>query len=108
MSLRVVVLRGAESDLRELRAYVGRRFGAKAWTSTLAALRTAFERIGTHPDAGRMPDELASLAFVQYRQVVVGKNRVIYEVRGGIAFIHLVCDARRDLKAVLLRRLVGT
>jgi plasmid stabilization system protein ParE len=106
MSLRVVVLSGAEGDLRELRAYVGRRFGAKTWANTVAALRTAFERIGTHPETGRVPEELAALAFVQYRQVVVGKNRVIYEVRGSIAFIHLVCDSRRDLKAVLLRRLV--
>lgn len=106
MSVRVVVLRGAEADLRELRRYVEHRFGSKAWMQSLKALRTAMGRIATHPEAGHVPDELVPLGLPQYRQVMAGANRVIYERRGELAYVHLVCDARRDLKAVLMRRLV--
>lgn len=106
MSVRVVVLRGAEADLRELRRYVEHRFGSKAWMQSLKALRAAMGRIATHPEAGRVPDELVPLGLPQYRQVMAGANRVIYERRGERAYVHLVCDARRDLKAVLMRRLV--
>jgi len=40
--------------------------------------------------------------------VLVGMNRIIYEVRGDILYIHIVCDARRDLRALLLRRMLRT
>lgn len=106
MSVQVVVLRGAESDLHELRIYVSRRFGARAWANTLQGVRDVFTRIAAHPESGRLPDELAPLNLVQFRQVLAGMNRVVYELRGPVAYVHLVCDARRDLKAVLLRRLV--
>lgn len=108
MSVRVVVLRGAESDLRELRRYVHQRFGDKVWMQTLKSLRAAVARIAAHPDAGTVPDELVPLGLGQFRQAMAGANRVVYERRGDVAYVHLVCDARRDLKAVLMRRLVET
>lgn len=106
MKVRVVVLRGAEADLHELRRNVTHRFGAKRWTSTLQSIRTAFERIAEHPQSGSLPDELSALNLVQFRQVLAGMNRIIYELRGTVAFVHVVCDVRRDLKTVLMRRLL--
>lgn len=106
MSVRVVVLRGAEDDLGELRRYVHHRFGAKVWKQTLKTVRAAVARIAAHPDAGAVPDELAPLGLGQFRQAMAGANRVVYERRGDMAYVHLVCDARRDLKAVLMRRLM--
>jgi plasmid stabilization system protein ParE len=106
MSVRVVILKGAEGDLRELRHYVARRFGETAWARTLHLIRVAMEQIGTHPEAGRVPDEIAALGLVQFREVMAGPNRIVYEPRGDVAYVHLVCDSRRDLKNVLLRRLV--
>lgn len=106
MTVSVVVLHGAETDLRELRRYVCHRFGAKRWAGTIGSLRAAFLRIAEHPEAGHVPDELVTLQLVQFRQVLAGKNRMVYELRGSTAYVHLVCDARRDLHAVLMRRLV--
>ncbi|WP_256327215.1 hypothetical protein [Variovorax sp. EL159] len=54
--------------------------------------------IEVHPHAGRIPEELENLSTAQYRQVVSGMNRIIYEVRLDTAYIHLICDTRRDLK----------
>jgi toxin ParE1/3/4 len=35
-------------------------------------------------------------------------NRIIYEVRQDILYIHIIVDARRDLKTLLIRRLLRT
>lgn len=101
-----MVLRGAEADLRALRRCVRARFGAGAWAATHGSVRAALARIAAHPEVGHAPDELAELGLVQYRQVLSGPNRILYEPRGSMVYVHLVCDARRDLKSVLLRRLL--
>jgi plasmid stabilization system protein ParE len=106
MTARVVILRGAEADLHDLRRYVARRFGEAAWIRTLRSIRETIDRIGLHPDAGRVPDEFLSLSLSQFREMVSGANRIVYERRGTTAYVHLICDGRRDLKAVLLRRLL--
>lgn len=106
MSVRVVILRGAEADLRDLQRYVARRFGESAWARTLRSIRAAIDRIREHPDAGHVPDELVALSLVQFREMLAGANRIVYERRGSMAYVHLICDSRRDLRNVLMRRLV--
>ncbi len=106
MTMRVVVLQGAELDLRELRRYLCHRFGTKRWTDTLQSIRSALLHIAEHPQSGHVPDELVTVQLVQYRQVLSGKNRIVYELRGPVVYVHLVCDTRRDLKTVLMRRLL--
>jgi len=41
-----------------------------------------------------------------YRQVLTGMNRIIYEVRGEVLYIHIVCDACKDLHSLLVRRML--
>jgi toxin ParE1/3/4 len=43
----------------------------------------------------------------EFRQVFFKPYRVIYEVRRNEVVIHLIADSRRNLQALLLRRLVG-
>lgn len=102
----VVFLQSAEADLRELKRYVAGAFGQQAWQACLGQIKAAVARIATHPGAGLIPDELASLELQQYRQVLCGMNRIIYEIRGGIVYIHIVCDTRKDFKALLTRRIL--
>ena len=47
-----------------------------------------------------------SLNLSQYRQVVSGLNRIIYEVRQDTIYIHIIVDSRRDMNALLTRRLL--
>ena len=98
----------AEADLIELRAYLLRRFGASRWQDSKQAIQRAVARIASHPQAGKLPEELLALNLAQYRQVLADMNRIIYELRGDAAYVHVVCDVRRDLRAVLLRRLIET
>ena len=106
MSVHVVILHGAEADLIELRQYMRRRFGIGAWKDSLAAIRKAIACIAAHPQAGKLPEELVALNLAQYRQVLAGMNRIVYEPRGDVVHVHVICDVRRDLRALLLRRLI--
>ncbi|WP_198084303.1 type II toxin-antitoxin system RelE/ParE family toxin [Variovorax sp. E3] len=105
--MKVVFLQSAEADLKDLRRYVIKNFGSTAWASSYAKIKESVALIEAHPQAGRVPDELEDLNVAQYRQVISGMNRIIYEVRVDAAYIHLVCDTRRDLKGLLMRRIVG-
>ena len=104
--MKVVFLRSAEADLQDLRAYVVKNFGAGTWKRSYRKIKDAVARIEAHPLSGKVPDEFRTLHIVQYRQVLSGMNRIIYEVRGNTAYIHLVCDTRRDLKGLLMKRIV--
>lgn len=105
--MKVVFLRSAEADLKDLRRYLVKNFGAQAWADCYGKIRKSVAMIEAHPEAGKVPEELDNLNTVQYRQVISGMNRIIYEVRADTAYIHVVCDTRRDLKGLLMRRMVG-
>jgi len=104
--MRVVFLRSAEADLQDLRAYVVKNFGAGTWPTSYRKLKDAVALIEAHPLSGKVPDEFRGLNIAQYRQMLSGMNRIIYEVRDDTAYIHLVCDTRRDLKSLLMKRIV--
>jgi hypothetical protein len=46
------------------------------------------------------------LNLSEYRQVLCGMNRIIYEIRQDVVFIHAVVDVRRDMVSLLTRRLL--
>lgn len=106
MSFQVVFLKSAELDLKELRGYMVKNFGKDAWQASYAKIKDAVNTIGTFPLGGNVPEELDRLNLTQYRQVVSGMNRIIYEVRQEIIYIHIVCDTRKDMKSLLTRRLL--
>lgn len=106
MKANVVILRSAEADLRELRSYVLKNFGQQTWQHSYGSIRKALDRLAAYPSAGTVPDELSLVAIDQYRQVISGMNRIVYEIRGDTAYVHLISDTRQDLKNVLLRRML--
>lgn len=105
--MRVVFLAGAEEDLRDLRQYLLRNFGKPVWQETYRQIRESIRAIQAFPQGGSIPDELRGLGLAQYRQLISGMNRIIYEVRGEVLYIHIVCDTRRDMRTLLSHRLLG-
>lgn len=106
MTVEVVFLKSAELDLKDLRRYLVKNFGKGAWEVSSRKIQDSAALIRSHPERGAIPDELSKVGLLQYRQVVSGMNRIVYELRGGTAYVHLVCDSRRDLQSMLTRRLL--
>ena len=105
--MKVVFLQSAEADLKDLRSYIVKNFGKDVWLTSYGKLKEAVAMIGDHPKVGRIPPELESLNIAQYRQVISGMNRIVYELRDDTAYIHIVCDTRRDLQGLLMKRIVN-
>ncbi len=106
MGVKIVILESAEQDIKDLRAYIVKDFSVSAWRDTYAKLKETIRNLGDFPLAGSIPDEIEKLQLSQYRQVVSGLNRIVYEVRQDGVYIHIIADVRRDMKTLLMRRLL--
>ncbi|WP_426135903.1 type II toxin-antitoxin system RelE/ParE family toxin [Pseudomonas sp. PWP3-1b2] len=106
MTFRVVILYSAKNDLKDLKSYLIRQFSASTWQQTYESLKQAMRRLETQPYAGSIPEEIEKLNLSQYRQVVSGMNRIIYEIRDTIIYIHIIADTRKNLQALLLKNLI--
>ncbi len=106
MSYAVVFLHQAELDLEELKSYVIKNFSQDTWKESYARIKKSVLSLKKFPYSGHVPDEMKSLNLDQYRQVISGMNRIIYEVRQNTLYIHIVCDARREMRSLLTRRLL--
>lgn len=106
MSYKIVFLASAEQDMKELKSYVTKNFSPDTWQDTYSRLKDSIRNLKTFPFVGSIPEELERLNLTQYRQVISGMNRVIYEVRQEIIYIHIVADTRKDMKTLLTQRLL--
>jgi toxin ParE1/3/4 len=101
--LKYRILPTARIGIDEVRSYVVRTFGWEAWRQTSANLQETINHIRQFPDSGHVPAELEGFLDERFRQAISGKNRVIYQVRDGTLYVHLVADTRRDLQSLLHR-----
>ena len=104
--MRIVFLASAERDLNELRSYIVSNFSRDTWLKTYGKLKESIRHLATFPQLGSVPAELERLNLTQYRQILSGMNRVIYETRQDTVYIHIIVDARRDIQTFLMQRLV--
>lgn len=100
------MLASAELDVKELRRYIIQNFSQDTWQKTYGKLKETIRNLASFPHLGSIAPELETLHLSQYRQVLSGMNRIIYEVGQDVVYIHVIVDSRRDLKAFLMHRLV--
>ena len=104
--MRVVILDSAEQDLKDLRSYVVKNFSQATWLKTYSKLKESIRNLATFPLLGAVPPELESLNLNQYRQIISGMNRIVYEPRADAVYIYMIVDTRRDLETLLMQRLM--
>ncbi len=104
--MKVIILDSAEQDLKELRHYVVKNFSHATWLKTYSKLKESIRNLATFPLLGAVPPELQSLSLNQYRQIISGMNRVIYEPRADAVYIYMIVDTRRDIETLLMQRLM--
>ena len=59
------------------------------------------------PHRGAIPAELERLGIGDFRQTLLAPYRIVYRVVADSVYIMLIADGRRDLQALLERRLLG-
>jgi len=104
---KVLLTEGAEQDLEAIYDYISEYDCVANANYVLDGLMEAVESLSKFPQRGSYPKELVALGIKEYRQTAFKPYRVIYRVAGGQVIIYLIADGRRDMQAVLARRLLG-
>lgn len=104
----VRLTRGAEIDLEALLGFVKDNRSAVQADALLDRLLTAIETLETFPQRGSAPKELDALGIREFRQILVEPYRLIYRLSGKTVFVMVIADGRRDMQALLERRLLGS
>ena len=72
----------------------------------LERIEQAFQALSALPERGSYPRELLDLGIRKYREVFFKPYRIIYRVRGDGVYVMVIADGRRDMRALLERRLL--
>jgi toxin ParE1/3/4 len=103
----VLITQGAERDLEEIYDHIAEFDSPEKADDVLRRLLEVAERLATFPDRGPHPRELQALGIREYRQTWFKPYRLIYRIMGKRVLIYLIADGRRDMQALLSRRLLS-
>jgi toxin ParE1/3/4 len=107
MRYEVLITQGAERDLEEIYDHIAEFDSPEKADHVLRRLLEVAERLATFPDRGPHPKELQALGIREYRQAYFKPYRLIYRIIGKRVVIYLIADGRRDMQALLSRRLLS-
>jgi toxin ParE1/3/4 len=107
MPFEVLLTADANGDLEELFDYISEHDSPSKADYVLDRIQKVVETLATFPKRGSYPGELLALGIREYRQTFFKPYRLIYRVIGRRVYIYLIADGRRDMQALLERRLLG-
>jgi toxin ParE1/3/4 len=108
MSFAVMLTDDATRDLEGIYDYVARHDAPGKADRLLDHIEKAFAGLSETPQRGAFPKELRALGIREYREVFFKPYRIIYRVLDKDVYILLIVDGRRDMRALLQRRLLET
>lgn len=103
----VLLTRDAEGDLEELYDYIAEHDAPSKADHVLDRIQKVIDTLATFPERGSFPKELLALGIRDYRQTFFKPYRVIYRIIEQRVYVYLIADGRRDMQALLERRLLG-
>ncbi|MFW2374821.1 MAG: type II toxin-antitoxin system RelE/ParE family toxin [Gammaproteobacteria bacterium] len=95
----------AEKDIEDIYDYIAKKDTLQNAEHVLDKLQQLILTLDETPERGHYPPELSRQGIKEFREVIFKTYRVICEVAGNKAIVHLCVDGRRDMKTLLERRL---
>ena len=103
----VLLTQGAEQDLEALFDHIAENDSVANAHRLLDHLMDVAQSLSKLPERGSRPKELLAVGIQDYRQVFFKPFRLIYRLHGKKVVVYLIADGRRDMPALLARRLLG-
>lgn len=103
----VSLTKAAERDLETIHDYIAEFDSVANAHRVLDRLLEITLSLERFPERGTHPRELLALGIKDYRQTNFKPYRMIYRVVGRQVLIYVIADGRRDMQALLERRLLG-
>ena len=96
----------AARDLEEIVDYVSRQDAPGRAEHVLQRIEHVFQALSAFPERGSYPGELLDLGIREYREVFFKPYRIIYRAMEDGVYVLVIADGRRDMRALLQRRLL--
>ncbi len=106
MPFLVQLTNDAARDLEEIYDYIDRHDAPDRADHVLEQIEKAFRSLSEHPHRGNTPKELLDIGLREYREIFFKPYRIIYRVMGDNVYVLVIADGRRDMQALLQRRLL--
>ena len=108
----VVLTEDAQQDLQELYDYIAAHDAPARADYVLDCIEQLLASLSNMPERGAWTKELLALGIREYRETYFKPYRVIYRVIQGdkrrMVYVYLIVDGRRDMQALLQRRMFRT
>jgi len=102
---RVRLICDAETDMKEIYAYIRQHDSLQSAAEIVDALQSACATLAQFPERGHVPRELAQIGTLHYQEIIHSPWRVVYQIDGNDVLIHAILDGRRDVQNLLSHRL---
>ncbi len=106
MSFQVFLTDDAARDLEDLYDYIDTHDVSGKADYVLDQIEQVIFDLSECPDRGSFPKELVTVGLREYREVFFKPYRIIYRVVLEKVYIMVIVDGRRDMEALLQRRLL--
>ena len=106
MPFAVFLTKDAADDLTELYYYISVNDSPRKAEYVLKQIEKSFSTLSEFPERGVYPKELLKLGIREYRKIFFKPCRIIYRIMDKNVYVMLISDGRRDMQALLQRRLL--
>ena len=106
MSFQVFLTDDAARDLEDLYEYIELHDGPAKADHVLEQIEKAFTSLSENPHRGTYPKELLAIGLREYREIFFKPYRIIYRLSAEKVYVLVIADGRRDMQALLQRRLL--
>lgn len=106
MSYQVLFTDSATSDLEDLYSYIESNDSLEKANYVLDKIEQIILNLADNPARGSYPEELFSIGLREYRELYFKPYRIIYRIIAKNVYVMVIADGRRDMQALLQRRLL--
>lgn len=106
MSMPVLLTDDAAHDLEELYGYIASHDTPGKADRVLTRIEQVLASLAENQHRGVYPRELREVGIREYREIFFKPYRIIYRVIDATVYVFLIADGRRDMQALLQRRLL--
>lgn len=100
----VIVSKFAEDDLNEIVEYyflLSQNYVEKI----ISEFEENVMSLKKHPRSGRVVPELEKQGILQYRELIQGYYRIVYEISDDKVIVHTIIDGRRNFEDIIISKL---
>jgi toxin ParE1/3/4 len=106
-SFKVILTENALLDFEDIAHYIALHDGPDKAEYVGRQIEKTFSSLASLPNRGNYPQELVALGNRTFREIHFKPYRIVYRVLGNRVIVHVIADGRRDMRALLTRRLLG-